>query len=99
MHEMLRLVPDLIAAGASARDIVGILSSDRAKSWAGALAPRPKRPEPVSRRVFEFPENQRQRVGPHTYDLLVCRMQNDLPYRGEMSAILAYCICETTKFC
>ena len=37
MHEMLRLVPDLIAAGASARDIVGILSSDRAKS--GALAP------------------------------------------------------------
>ena len=32
MHEMLRLVPDLIVAGASERDLVEILSSDRAKS-------------------------------------------------------------------
>ena len=32
MREMLRLVPDLIAAGASEHDLVEILSSDRAKS-------------------------------------------------------------------
>ena len=32
MREMLRLVPDLIAAGASERDLVEILSSDKAKS-------------------------------------------------------------------
>ena len=37
MHEMLRLVPDLIAAGASARDLVAVLSSDSTKS--GMLAP------------------------------------------------------------
>ena len=32
MREMLRLVPDLIAAGVAERDLVEILSSDRAKS-------------------------------------------------------------------
>ena len=32
MHEMLRLVPDLIAYGASAHDLVGILSTDKVKS-------------------------------------------------------------------
>ena len=37
MREMLRLVPDLIAAGASARDLVAVLSSDSTKS--GMLAP------------------------------------------------------------
>ena len=37
MYEMLRLVPKLIATGASERDLVDILLSDRAKS--GTLAP------------------------------------------------------------
>ena len=37
MHEVLRLVPELIATGASAYDLVEILSSDKAKSE--ALAP------------------------------------------------------------
>ena len=37
MHEMQRIVPDLIANGASAHDLVEILSSDRKKS--GALVP------------------------------------------------------------
>ena len=37
MREMLRLVPDLIVAGASERDLVEILSSDKAKS--NALLP------------------------------------------------------------
>ena len=37
MREMLRLVPDLIAAGASARDLVAVLSSDSTKS--SILAP------------------------------------------------------------
>ena len=37
MHEVLRLVPELIATGASAHDLVDILSSDKAK--AEALAP------------------------------------------------------------
>ena len=37
MHEMLGLVPDLVAAGASAHELVEILTSDEAKS--SALAP------------------------------------------------------------
>ncbi len=37
MHEMLQLVPNLIVSGASAHDLVEILSSDKAKS--GTLAP------------------------------------------------------------
>ena len=37
MHEVLRLVPELIATGASAHDLVEVLSSDKAK--AEALAP------------------------------------------------------------
>ena len=37
MHEMLWLVSDLVAAGASAHELVEILTSDEAKS--GALAP------------------------------------------------------------
>ena len=48
MYEMQRIVPELIATGASAHDLVEILSSNKAKS--GTLAPHHRCPTPAYRR-------------------------------------------------